>query len=41
MNMDLERKIKEALENIEGLRSANCLDATTLGRYCEKIAGRE
>jgi S1-C subfamily serine protease len=36
MNMDLERKIKEALADIESLRSADCLDSTTLGRYCEK-----
>ena len=36
MNMELERKIKEALADIEGLRSADCLDATTLGHFAEK-----
>jgi len=39
MNMDPERKIKEALEDIESLRTADCLDATTLGRFVEKLLG--
>jgi S1-C subfamily serine protease len=37
MNMELERKIKEALADIESLRTPDCLDATTFGRYCENM----
>jgi tetratricopeptide (TPR) repeat protein len=39
MDMEPEHTIKEALGNIEGLRTADCLDATILGRFAEKTLG--
>jgi S1-C subfamily serine protease len=41
MSMELERTIKKALENIEGLRTADCLDATTLGHFAVKKLGEQ
>lgn len=35
MSMELENKIKEALKDIDGFRTPDCLDDNTIGRYAE------
>lgn len=35
INMDLESKIKDALKGIDGFRTPDCLDDSTIGRFAE------